>query len=360
MILFVGLTLGKRRVDGALVVEMTGKLLDIIAHENITLTQWLLKTDAFETGTAGQGNIRLSARKDTTREINLHLVEGEALTLMNRYCPRQTDGVLLVSANLFLLNLLLNLIEMVSHIAPCRRLNHHILSFLGAHINLGILILIKTDDGAQRAIHPLVLDIILDEDNLSPCLEVKFDRGRETALRKLALYVATEEARLARKTLELAVVDVIYRIAARREGDGKFGITFIEPGSHALVEALEILHRHLRRADMVEDADENRIALAVYLLEFDAHEFEVFEHLGIEEETAAVEGTEQTTVVFPHHRLQLEDIAHQKQLLAPERLSHVAAIYPQYLVQEIDDIGTNHTDLIDDDELYLADNLYLL
>ena len=29
-------------------------------------------------------------------------------------------------------------------------------------------------------------------------------------------------------------------------------------------------------------------------LEFDAHEFEVFEHLGIEEETAAVEGTERS------------------------------------------------------------------
>ena len=77
MILLVGLTLGKRCVDGALVVIMTGKLLDIIAHENITLTQRLLKTDALETGAAGQGNIRLSARKDTTREINLHLVEGE-------------------------------------------------------------------------------------------------------------------------------------------------------------------------------------------------------------------------------------------------------------------------------------------
>ena len=48
-----------------------------------------------------------------------------------------------------------------------------------------------------------MLDIILDEDNLSPRLEVKLDRGRETTLRKLALYVATEEARLSRKTLEL-------------------------------------------------------------------------------------------------------------------------------------------------------------
>ena len=75
-------------------------LVDECFHEDL---------DAFETGAAGQGNIRLSARKDTTREINLYLVEGEALTLMNRYRPRQTDGVLFVSANLFLLNLLLNL-----------------------------------------------------------------------------------------------------------------------------------------------------------------------------------------------------------------------------------------------------------
>ncbi len=59
--------------------------------------------------------------------------------------------VLLVSANLFLLNLFLNLIEMVSHVAPCRRLHHHILAFLGAHINLGILILIKTDDPGSVA-----------------------------------------------------------------------------------------------------------------------------------------------------------------------------------------------------------------
>ena len=43
MILFVGLTLGKRCVDGALVVVMTDKLFDIIAHENITLTQRLLE-----------------------------------------------------------------------------------------------------------------------------------------------------------------------------------------------------------------------------------------------------------------------------------------------------------------------------
>ena len=59
-----------------------------------------------------------------------------------------------------------------------------------------------------------------------------------------------------------------------------------------------------------EYADKHRVALSVDLSQLDAYQLEVFEHLGIEEETAAVEGTEQTAVVLFYHRLQLEDIAH--------------------------------------------------
>ncbi len=34
--------------------------------------------------------------------------------------------------------------------------------------------------------------------------------------------------------------------------------------------------------------------------------------------------------------------------------------HTQHLVDEIDDVGTHHTDLIDDDEFYLADSLDFL
>ncbi len=102
-------------------------------------------------------------------------------------CPGKSDRVLLVSANLLFFNLLFHLIEMIAHVAPGGRFHHHILSILGAYIYLGILVIIEADDGAQRTVHPLVLDIVLDKDNLCSGLQVKFDRGRQTAFRKFAL-----------------------------------------------------------------------------------------------------------------------------------------------------------------------------
>ena len=50
MILFVCLTLCKSRMDGALVVVMTGKLLDFVADEYLALANRFLQADSFQTG----------------------------------------------------------------------------------------------------------------------------------------------------------------------------------------------------------------------------------------------------------------------------------------------------------------------
>ena len=47
-------------------------------------------------------------------------------------------------------------------------------------------------------------------------------------------------------------------------------------------------------------------------------------------------------------------------MLATERLSHVAAVYAQHLIYEVYDVGTHHTDLVDDDEFHLAYDLNFL
>ena len=98
-------------------------------------------------------------------------------------------------------------------------------------------------------------------------------------------------------------------------------------GAYALVEQLQVLTLCLTGSDMVEDADEDGVALAIHLLEFDADELELLEDLGIEEEAAAVERIQQFAVILLHHRFQLIDVAHQQELLSSEWLSHVAAIY---------------------------------
>ena len=91
---------------------------------------------------------------------------------MNGNRPGKSDRVLLVSANLLLLNLLLYFVEMIAHVAPGCRLHHHVQSIFRAYIYLGIILIIKTDDGAQRAVYPLVFDIVLDEDDLCSRLQI--------------------------------------------------------------------------------------------------------------------------------------------------------------------------------------------
>ena len=148
-----------------------------------------------------------------------------------------------------------------------------------------------------------MLNIVLDEDNLRSRLQIEFDRGRQTAFRELALDVATEERWLTRQKLELVLVDEIHGVTAGREGDGKLGITLVELGTHPLVEQLQVFRLRLTGSDMVENTDEYRVALPIHLGEFDAHELELLEYLGIEEEAAAIERIQQSAVVLPYHRL---------------------------------------------------------
>ena len=82
-------------------------------------------------------------------------------------------------------------------------------------------------------------------------------------------------------------------------------------GTHPLVEQLKVLTLRLTGSDMVEDADEDRVALAINFLEFDADERELLEDLGIEEEAAAIERIQQFAVLLLYHRFQLIDVAHQ-------------------------------------------------
>ena len=86
--------------------------------------------------------------------------------------PRQPQGILLVTANLFLFYLFLHLVEVISHVAPCGRLHHDILSIFCSHVYLGIIVLVETDDGSQGSVDPLVLYIVFDKDDLCARLQI--------------------------------------------------------------------------------------------------------------------------------------------------------------------------------------------
>ena len=82
--------------------------------------------------------------------------------------------------------------------------------------------------------------------------------------------------------------------------------------------------------------------------------------MGIEEEELLVVAAQYLTHVACHHRLELEYIAHKKQLLAAKGFTHVVSIDAQHLVDKVDDIGTHHRYLVDDDEVEFPDELDFL
>ena len=100
--------------------------------------------------------------------------------------------------------------------------------------------------------------------------------------------------------------------------------------------------------------------MAVDFLQLHAEQPHLLEDLGIEEIEVGVIGREQLAVVLFHYRLQLEDIAHQQQLLAAEGLPHVLIVDSQHLVYEVYDVGPYHAYLVYDDQLQRPEQFYLL
>ena len=108
---------------------------------------------------------------------------------------------------------------------------------------------------------------------------------------------------------------------------------------------------------MVQHADELRVALAIHLLQFDRYQFYLAEYTGREEIGRGVEAVQNVALVGLHHRLQLENVAHEQQLLAAEGFAQVVAIDAQDAVDGVDDVGPHHRNLVDDDQLQLLEQL---
>ena len=133
------------------------------------------------------------------------------------------------------------------------------------------------------------------------------------------MHFAEEAFGLAGQLLEAALVDVVHVVAAGGQGDVEVvGIGGFGSRGVARVEQLEVGGTGGVVADVVQHADELRVALAVYLLQFNRHQLYLAEDTGREEVGRGVEAVQDVALVGLHHRLQLEDIAHEQQLLAAE------------------------------------------
>lgn len=105
VILSVCLALLQCVVDDVVVIVLSGKLLDLISHKHLVVSNRFLQTDTLQACAARQCHVGLSSGKDTASKVYLHLVEGEALALVYGDSPCQSDRVLQIPTDFFFLNL---------------------------------------------------------------------------------------------------------------------------------------------------------------------------------------------------------------------------------------------------------------
>ena len=219
VVLTVGLAFLHRLVDEPLVVVAVGKLYDLCAHEDVALAQGSLEGDAFERGTTGEGDIGLSASEGAAAsEVDGDLLEGESLTLVDGDGPCQTDGELGIGAEQLFLDLLFFLVEGVAHVLPHLAFDVVRLSVFGGDAYHSFF-LGDVLDGAQCAVHPALVLVVLDEDDLCARLQLQFDGCGYGGLREVALDGAEEGGGVARQGRESLFVDVIDDVAAGGQRD---------------------------------------------------------------------------------------------------------------------------------------------
>ena len=136
------------------------------------------------------------------------------------------DGELGVGAQQFFLDLLLLLVEGVAHVLPHFALYVELLRLLVDDANHACF-LVDVVDGAQGAVHPALVLVVLDEDHLCARLQLEFHRRGERGLRKVALDGSEEERGRTFEGREMLLVDVVHDVASGSEGDGE-GVVWSE------------------------------------------------------------------------------------------------------------------------------------
>jgi len=111
---------------------------------------------------------------------------------------------------------------------------------------------------------------------------------------------------------------------------------------------------------MVEYTDEYTIRLSVHFRQFDGYQFHFLEYPCRKEVRVGIKAVDNLTFIAFYDRFQLECIADKQQLFAAKGFTHIMGVNPQNLINEINDIGPYHGNLINNDEFNVVKQLAMV
>src|SRR5574344_261826 len=162
-----------------------------------------------------------------------------------------------------------------------------------------------------------------------------------------------------REFFQLFLVYIVYRITSCSKSDGKVVILGFQFRTDTSVQFIDIVCLCRISSYAVENFDKNRISLSVYLFQFDAYQLHFTKHMGIKKEARRIKRSQQFTVILFNHRFQLVYVTNEQQLFSTKRFTHIAGVYPQYLINEIYNVSSDHTNLINNDKFHLPEHFPL-
>ena len=275
------------------------------------------------------------------------MLKGQTLTLVDRDGPCQTQRILGERAGNLGLNGLLLGVDGVFRILPDILL--HINRIGVVRTFHGDRLLADRHDMADLTIIIFVFGrgIVFDKHHLRALFQHQIKIGRIVGLREVAFYRSRKRVALARELQQFVLVVTVCQpvvgrkadIAVLRLGDKSGRITVVEP-VHVLACRMAVAH-------MIEDINKGRVLLTVDVGELDGDVIDLPQRLAAEEIRSVIITPEHLLVLRRHHGRELLQVAYHEQLHTPERLRTVTET-TEHGVDGIEEVGTHHTDLIDD------------
>ena len=220
----------------------------------------------------------MSPGESPTTEVYGSLFECQSLTLVYGDGPCQSYGQLHVGSQCLLLYLLLLLVVGIAYVLPYLTAYRVFFPPFGDDTQF-LLLLVNLSDGTQRPVHPPLVLVILDEDDLCSHLQFQFHRGWHHAIGEVSLYLATEHRRLPRQTVQFRLVDEVHVVASGSQRNSHvhgFSLLRLRVGrscAYPCVQQTQFRFRDAACPHVIQRTDEDRVLLPVNLAQFYADQF---------------------------------------------------------------------------------------
>ena len=287
------------------------------------------------------------------------MTERETLTLVYGYRPRRLYGILSEQSLAHLLYLFCLLIKLIAVVLPFfwRHL-YGLVRALRLHHEATLV------DGGDTPDHAVIIAflwrrVVLHEHHLRIFLQLQHLVGGKRKFRKLALHHSLKHVCLSRQLLQLGVVYLLRHGVVGCETNVSLLLTRLEVGHIPTVKQAQHLCIGLVVAHLVEKVYEHPVALTIHMCEFHHRVVGLSQGMATEEIGCLIIARKHGPLLILCHRSQLSEVANEQKLHATERLV-ATAVMAQHAVNGIEQVGPDHTYLIDNNEVKTAHDLYLL